>query len=69
MVKNPLAHAGDVGSPGLGRSPAEGNLNPLQYSCLRNPRDRGAERGTVHEVARVQRALVTETTTNNNIIK
>ena len=35
MVKNPPANAGDVGSiPGLGRSPGEGNGNPLQYSCL-----------------------------------
>ena len=41
MVKNPPASAGDVrdtGSiPGLGRSPGEGNDNPLQYSCLENP--------------------------------
>ena len=35
--------AGDLGSiPGLGRSPGEGNGNPLQYSCLENPMDRGA---------------------------
>ena len=35
MVKNPPANAGDAGSiPGLGRSPGEGNGNPLQYSCL-----------------------------------
>ena len=38
MVKNPPAYAGDAGSiPGLGRSPGEGNGNPLQYSCLKNP--------------------------------
>ena len=38
VVKNPPAHAGDVGSiPRLGRSPGEGNGNPLQYSCLENP--------------------------------
>ena len=38
MVKNPPANAGDIGSiPGLGRSPGEGNGNPLQYSCLGNP--------------------------------
>ena len=38
----------DAGStPGLGRSPGEGNGNPLQYSCLGNPMDRGAWRGTV----------------------
>ena len=43
MVKNPLANAGDVGYiPGSGRSTGEGNGNPLQYSCLENPRDRGA---------------------------
>ena len=36
-------NAGDLGSiPGLGRSPGEGNGNPLQHSCLKNPMDRGA---------------------------
>ena len=40
--------AGDPGSiPGLGRSPGEGNGNPLQYSCLENPMDRGAWWATV----------------------
>ena len=39
---------GDVGSiPGLGRSPEEGNGNPLQYSCLENPMDKGAWKATV----------------------
>ena len=43
MVKNPLANAGDTDwIPGLGRSPGEGNGNPLQYSCLGNPMDWGA---------------------------
>ena len=42
MVKNPPAKAGDTGIPGLGRSPGEGNDNPLQYSCLGNAMDRGA---------------------------
>ena len=46
VVKNPLANerkAKDTGSsPGSGRSPDEGNGNPLQYSCLENPMDRGA---------------------------
>ena len=43
VVKSPPANAGDEGSiPGLGRSPEEGNGNPLQYSCLGNPMDRGA---------------------------
>ena len=36
--------------PGLGRSPGGGNGNPLQYSCLENPMDRGAKRATVHQV-------------------
>ena len=53
VVKNPTANAGDVGSvPGLGRSPGEGRGNPLQYSCLGNPVDRGACRATVHGVAK-----------------
>ena len=46
MVKNLPANAGDSGdagsNPGLGRSPGGGNGNPLQYSCLGNPMDRGA---------------------------
>ena len=50
--------AGDLGStPGLGRSPGEGNGNPLQYSCLENPMDRGAWRATVHGVAKSQTQL------------
>ena len=45
--------AGDLGLiPGLGRSPGEGNGNPLQYSCLENPMDRGALWATVHGVAK-----------------
>ena len=43
---------GDLGSiPGSGRSPGEGNGNPLQYSCLGNPMDREAWQATVHRVA------------------
>ena len=46
MVKNPQADTGDIRDsssiPGLGRSPGEGNGNPLQYSCLENPTDGGA---------------------------
>ena len=43
--------AGDLGLiPGSGRSPAEGNGNPLQYSCLENPMDAGAWQATVHGV-------------------
>ena len=47
-------NAGDQGSiSGLGRSPGEGNGNPLHYSCLENPMDRGAWQATVHGVTRV----------------
>ena len=52
-VKNPPANTGDSGSiPGSGRSPGEGNGNPLQYSCLENPIDRGAWQAIVHGVAK-----------------
>ena len=51
VVKNPAASAGDVGDmgsiPGSGRSPGIRNGNPLQYSCLENPMDRGAWQATV----------------------
>ena len=58
MVKNPLASAGDVGLiPKLGRSPGEGNDNPLQYSCLKNCMNRGAWWATVHGVAESQTRL------------
>ena len=57
MVRNLPANAGDTGDagsiPGLQRSPGGGNGNPLQYSCLENPVDRGAWWVTVHGVARV----------------
>ena len=53
VVKSPPASAGDVGSIlGSGRSPGEGNDNPLLYSCLGNPTDRGGWRATVHGVAK-----------------
>ena len=53
VVKNLPANAGDMSLiPGSGRSPGEGNGNPPQYSCLRNPMDRGAWGATVHEVAK-----------------
>ena len=49
VVKKSPANAGDAGSvSGLGRSPGEGNGNPLQYSCLENPMDREAWWATVH---------------------
>ena len=52
-VKASACNAVDVGLiPGLGRSPGEGNGNPLQYSYLENPMDGGAWRATVHEVAK-----------------
>ena len=55
VVKNPHANTGDVGSvPGSGRFTEGGNGNPLQYSCLGNPRDRGAWQATVHGVAKSQ---------------
>ena len=49
VVKNLLANAGLI--PGSGRSPGEGNGNPLQHSCLENPMDRRAWWSTVHGVA------------------
>ena len=52
VVKNLTASAGDMGSiSDLGRSPEEGNGNPLQHSCLENHMDRGAWWATVHGVA------------------
>ena len=56
--KETTCNAGDLGSiPGSGRSPGEGNGNPLQYSCLENPMDRGAWRATVHGVAKSRTRL------------
>ena len=53
VIKNPPANAGDVDSiPGWGRSPGEGNGNPLQYSCPGNPMAIGAWWATVHEVTK-----------------
>ena len=61
VVKKPPANAGDardVGSiPGLGKSLEEGNGNPLQYSYLGYPMDRGAWQATVHGVAKTQTQL------------
>ena len=51
-------HAGDPGSvPGLGKFPEKGHGNPLQYSCLENPMDRGAWRAIVHGVTQSQTQL------------
>ena len=59
VVKSLPANAGDRGLiPGLGRSPGEGNGNPIHYSCLGNPMDRGAwwatVRGVTKELERTQ---------------
>ena len=51
--------------PGMGRSPGEGNGNPLQYSCLVNPMDREACQATVHGVPRVRPNLVTKPSPKN----
>ena len=57
-VKASACNAGDMGSiPGSGRSPGEGNGNPLQHSCLENPMDRGAWWATVHGVTKSQTRL------------
>ena len=56
--KETACNAGDPGLiPGLGRSPGEGNGNPLQYSCLENSMDRGAWWATVHGVTKHQTQL------------
>jgi len=55
VVKNPPANPGDVGSiPVLGRSPGEENGNRLQYSCMRNPMDRGTWQATDHGLQKSQ---------------
>ena len=58
VVKNPSANAGDIRHSGLilwsGRSPGGGHGNPPLYSCLENPRDRGAWQAMVHSVAKSQ---------------
>ena len=57
-VKAPASNAGDPGLiPGSGRSPGEGNGNPLQYSCLENPMDREAWQATVHRVTKSRTRL------------
>ena len=61
IVKNPPANAGDVRDsgliPGSGRSPGGGHGNPLQYSCLENPMDRGAWWAAVHGVPKSRTRL------------
>ena len=56
--KESACNAGDLGLiSGVGRSTGEGNGNPLQYSCLENPMDRGAWRATVHGITKSQTQL------------
>ena len=63
MVKNLPANAGDIRNvgfiPGSGRSPGGGNGNPLQYSCLENPMDRGAWQAAIHSIAEPDTTEVT----------
>ena len=58
VIKNPPANAGDTGDtgsiPGSGRSPGGGHGNPLQYSCLKNPMDKGSWQSTVHWITKSQ---------------
>ena len=69
VVENLPVHTGDLSSiPGLGRSLGVGNSNPLQYSCLGNPMDRGAWQATVHGLQRVRHDLATKQQNNNNIL-
>ena len=68
VVKNPPANAGDIRDmdsiPGSGRSPGEGNGNPLQYSCLGNPMDRVAWQATVHRTTKESDVTSGKTRTN-----
>jgi len=61
VVKSSPANAGDITdvglNPGLGRSPGGGHCNPLQYSCLENPMDRGAWWAMVHRVSKSRTRL------------
>ena len=61
-MQEAACNAGDWGLlfPGWGRSPGEGNGNPLQYSCLGNPMDRGDWQATGHGVARIGHDLLTK---------
>ena len=62
VSKESACNAGDPGLiPVSGRYPGEGNGNPLQYSCLENPIDRGAWQATIHGVTRVGPNIVTNT--------
>ena len=64
--KKSTCNAGDLGSsPGLGKSPGEGNGNPLQRSCLENPMDRGVQQAAAHGVAKSQTRLSDWKTTSS----
>ena len=69
VVKNQSANAGELieeGSiPGLGRSPGGGNGNPLEYSCLENPIERGFWQATVHGVRKSQSDMTEATNTQH----
>ena len=71
MVKNLPANAEDLRDKdsisGLGRSPGVGNGNPIQYSCLENPMDRGAWKATVNGVARVGHNLAIKPSPNTHL--
>ena len=73
MVKNLPANTGDARDtdsiPGSGRSPGGGNDNPLQYSCLENPMDRGPWQATVHGIAKSQIQLSDSITTTKDLEK
>ena len=73
MDKEFASNAGDAGDAGLilgsGRSPEEGNGNPLQYFCLENPMDRGAWRAIAHRVAKSQTLCLTQLNTHVLIAK
>ena len=61
VVNESACNPGDAGlTPGSGRPPGEGNGNLLQYSCLRNPMDRGVWQVTVYGVVKVRQDLVTK---------
>ena len=69
-MQEPTRNAGEAGLIlGLGRSPGERNGNPLQYSCLGNPMDRGYWWATVHGVARVGHDLVTKPPPPSHTVK
>ena len=66
LVKNPPANEGAARNTASGRSPGEGNGNPLQCSCLRNPMDREAWWATVHEVTESDLTECTHTHTHTH---